>query len=105
MMVLAARSESTNSGFYLLCFLAGALFLLWPIYRRILFGLGTAFIIFGAILLVAHLGGASNDLSQIGGLSAGGLLLRLIGGLRCPRPRRRAKALRRRLERPQMASR
>lgn len=95
MMVLAAQAESTNSGSYLLCFLAGALFLLWPIYRRILFGLGTAFTTFGVILLVAHLGGAGNDLSQVGGLFVGGLFLRAIGSLRLPRLRRMATAQRR----------
>ena len=91
-MVLAAQPESTNSGFYLLCFLAGALFLLWPIYRRILFGLGTAFIIFGAVLLVAHPGGAGQDLSQVGASSPAACSCTSSAASRIPKRRRTSVA-------------
>lgn len=81
-LLLAERSATgESSGVYLICFLVGALVLTWPIYRRILRWLGTLFLVFGLVMSVAALGGASLD-PHPAGLAAAGLGLRLVGGLR-----------------------
>jgi len=54
--------------------------LTWPIYRRVLRWLGTLFMIFGTMLIVAAIGGAQLD-PRAAGLAVGGLALRLVGGL------------------------
>ena len=78
-----AEAESTlNSGVLLLCLLGGALVLLWPIYRRILSGLGTMFVIFGAGLLALFLAGGDVAAKQIAGFVGVGLMLRVVGGIR-----------------------
>lgn len=81
-LLLAERAATgNNNGVYLICFLVGALVLTWPIYRRILRWLGTLFLFFGIVLILAALGGAPLD-PQAAGLVAGGLVLQIIGGLR-----------------------
>lgn len=88
-LLLAERAAGDSSGLYLVCFLVGALVLTWPIYRRILRWLGTLFFVFGMVLAVAALGGAPLD-THTASLLAGGLALRLVGGLR---PLKAAKCL------------
>lgn len=91
-LLLAERAAAgASSGVYLICFLVGALVLTWPIYRRILRWLGTLFLIFGIALSVAAIGGAPFD-PHAPGLAAGGLALRLVGGLRPLRALKRLSA-------------
>ena len=81
-LLLAERAANAeSSGVYLICFLVGALVLTWPIYRRILRWLGTMFLVFGIVLSVAAIDGAPLDRRAVG-LAAGGLALRMVGGLR-----------------------
>ncbi|MGF1600103.1 MAG: hypothetical protein ACFCVK_24900 [Acidimicrobiales bacterium] len=77
-----AAGSSLNSGLLLLLLLGGALILLWPVYRRILFGLGTMFLVFGACLLAVLVAGGGVDGGETARFVGVGLLLRVIGGIR-----------------------
>ena len=62
-------------------FLTLALVLLWPLYRRILLGLGTAFALYGTCLLIVLLAGGNVKPSETASFLGGGLLLRVVGGI------------------------
>ena len=73
--------------------LAGAVLALWPLYRRVLRGIGLAFVLFGLALGAVAAAGGDQDPSEIASFLLGGAALRVVGGFR-PRA-----ALRRRLRR------
>lgn len=81
-VAVTEAETALNEGFLLVCLLVGALVFLWPIYRWILFGLGTMFLAFGVILLVVLVAGGDVDAGQAAGFVGGGLVMRVVGGMR-----------------------
>ncbi len=55
----ASPAAALGSGQLLTLLLIGAAVLLWPLYRRVIRGVGTAFVLFGLLLVAVALAGGS----------------------------------------------
>lgn len=78
----ASPAVALDSGQLLTLLLLGAALLLWPLYRRVIRGLGGAFLLFGLLLMAVALTGGGQAPSEIAGFLLGGGALRIVGGFR-----------------------
>ena len=62
--------------------LVGAVPILWPLYRRVLRGIGLTFMLFGLAIGAVAAAGSDQSPSEVAGFLLGGAALRVVGGFR-----------------------